>query len=228
MMMRTRTSLLLALAVSFGMLSSAQTPRAPRGVALGDWPEARGPSRDGVSKETGLVEKWALNGQNFLWRAPYGGRSAPIVMGNRVYVQNPSSRGDTLQERVMALDADTGKVVWEYKFNIFQSDVPAHRVGWASPAADPETGNVYAFGVGALTVALNKDGKLLWQRSIGEEFAAFTTHGGRTMSPLVDGDLVIVNSAVSNWGALGNRSLRFIALDKRTGDIVYVATPGGR
>ena len=37
----------------------------------------------------------------------------------------------------MALDADTGKVVWEYKFNVFQSDVPPHRVGWASPAADP-------------------------------------------------------------------------------------------
>ena len=37
---------------------------------------------------------WALNGENFLWRVPYGGRSAPIVMGNRVYVQNPSGRGD--------------------------------------------------------------------------------------------------------------------------------------
>jgi outer membrane protein assembly factor BamB len=197
-------------------------------VALGDWPEARGPNRDGVSQETGLADKWALNGQNFLWRVPYGGRSAPIVMGNRVYVQNPAGRGPTLQERVMALDPDTGKVVWEYKFNIFQSDIPAHRVGWASPAADPETGNIYALSGGALVVALTKDGKLLWERSIGEEFAAFTTHGGRTMSPLVDGDLVIINSAVSNWGALGNRSLRFIALDKRTGDIVYIATPGGR
>ena len=128
----------------------------------------------------------------------------------------------------MALDSDTGKVIWEYKFNIFQSDIPAHRVGWASPAADPETGNIYALSGGALVVALNKDGKLLWERSVGEEFAAFTTHGGRTMSPLVDGDLVLVNSAVSNWGALGNRSLRFISLDKRTGDIVYIATPGGR
>ena len=49
----------------------------------------------------------------------------------------------------MALDADTGKVVWEYKFNIFQSDVPPHRVGWASPAADPETGNIYALSGGA-------------------------------------------------------------------------------
>ena len=233
MMMLKKTGLLLAVVLTAGLLTSAQGPRPfgaaqGRRVALGDWPEARGPNRDGVSQETGLVDRWALNGQNFLWRVPYGGRSAPIVMGNRVYVQNPAGRGPTLQERVMALDADTGKVVWEYKFNIFQSDIPAHRVGWASPAADPETGNIFALSGGALVVALTKDGKLLWERSIGEEFAAFTTHGGRTMSPLVDGDLVIINSAVSNWGALGNRSLRFIALDKRTGDIVYIATPGGR
>jgi outer membrane protein assembly factor BamB len=210
------------------ILGSALQGQGPRRVSLGDWPEMRGPNRDGRSAETGLPEKWALNGENFLWRAPYGGRSAPIVMGNRVCVQNPSGRGTELQERVMCLDADTGKVVWQYKFNIFQSDVPPHRVGWASPAADPQTGNIYALSVGALVVALSKDGKLLWQRSIGEEWAAFTTHGGRTMSPIIDGDLVIVNSAVSNWGTMANRSLRFIALDKRTGDIVYVATPGGR
>ena len=210
------------------ILGSALEGQGPRRVLLGDWPEMRGPNRDGRSAETGLPEKWALNGENFLWRAPYGGRSAPIVMGNRVCVQNPSGRGPELQERVMCLDADTGKVAWEYKFNVYQSDVPPHRVGWASPAGDPQTGNIYALGVGATVIALTKDGKLLWQRSIGEEFAAFTTHGGRTMSPLVDGDLVIVNSAVSNWGTMANRSLRFIALDKRTGDIVYVATPGGR
>ncbi len=149
-------------------------------------------------------------------------------MGNRVYVQNPSGRGAALQERVMALDTESGKVVWEYKFNIFQSDVPPHRVGWASPAADPETGNIYALGVGATLVALSRDGKLLWDRSIGEEYAAFTTHGGRTMSPLVDGDLVIVSAAVSNWGTQAARSHRFIALNKRTGQIVYVANPGGR
>jgi outer membrane protein assembly factor BamB len=85
-------------------------------VTLGDWPESRGPQRNGTSNEKGLIEKWALNGENFLWRAPYGGRSAPVVMGNRVYVQNPAGLGDALQERVMALDADTGKPVWEYRF----------------------------------------------------------------------------------------------------------------
>ena len=233
-MMRKHTTLICALVAAAGLVGFAQRPPsttasgASRGVALGDWPEARGPQRDGVSKETGLVEKFALNGQNFLWRAPYGGRSAPIAMGNRIYVQNPTGRGPDLQERVMALDADTGKIVWEYKFNIFQSDVPPHRVGWASPAADPETGNVYAFSVGAQAIALTKDGKLLWERSFGEEFAAFTTHGGRTMSPVIDGDLVIVGAPVSNWGAQANRSHRLIALDKRTGEIVWVSTPGGR
>src|SRR2546425_1402480 len=233
MMMLKKTSLLLAVVLTAGLLTSAQGPRPfgaaqGRRVALGRWPEARGRNRDGGSQETGLADKWALNGQNFLWRVPYGGRSAPIVMGNRVYVQNPAGRGPTLQERIMALDADTGKVVWEYKFNIFQSDIPAHRVGWASPAADPETGNIYALSGGAEALALSKDGKFLWSRSLGEEWAAFTTHGGRTMSPIVDGDLVIVSAAISSWGVHGNRSHRLIALDKRTGDIVYVSNPGGR
>ena len=219
-------ALAFALATLAAMTGSAQ--QGPRRVALGDWPEARGPNRDGVSQETRLIDKWAINGQNFLWRAPFGGRSAPIVMGNRVYVQNPAGRGAAMQERVMALDADTGKMVWEYKFNMFQSDVPPHRVGWASPAADPDTGNIYALGGCALVVGLSKDGKLLWERSVGEEFAAFTTHGGRTMSPIVDGDLVIVSAAISSWGTQGNRAHRFLALDKKTGDIVWVSTPGGR
>jgi outer membrane protein assembly factor BamB len=201
---------------------------AQRRVALGDWPDQRGPNRDGVSQEKNLPEKWSLAGDNLLWRVPYGGRSAPVIMGNHLYVQNPSGRGAEEQERVMCLDPDTGKVIWEYKFNVFQSDAPAHRVGWASPAVDPETGNVYAFGVAATVVALSKDGKKLWDRSVGEEFGAFTTHGGRTMSPLIDGDLVIVSSPISTWGAMANRSQRFIAMNKRTGEIVWVATPGGR
>lgn len=218
---------IVSLAILFFMNGSAGA-QSPRRVALGDWPEMRGPNRDGISKETGLIDKWALNGENFLWRAPYGGRSSPVVMGNRVYVENPSGRGTELQERVMALDADTGRVIWEYKFNNFQSDAPAHRVAWASPAIDPETGNIYAFSSGAQVIALDKDGKHLWDRSFGEDYAAFTTHGGRTVSPLVDGNLVIVSAPVSNWGSNAARTHRLIALDKRTGEIVYVSNPGGR
>jgi outer membrane protein assembly factor BamB len=215
-------------AVTLLAVTFAMTAQAPRRIAGGDWPELRGPQRDGTSRETGLIDRWTLAGENLLWKAPYGGRSAPIVMGNRVYIQNPSARGEALQERVMALDTESGKLVWEYKFNLFQSDAPPHRIGWASPAADPETGNIYAMSGGAQAIALSPQGRLLWSRSFGEEWAAFTTHGGRTMSPLVDGDLVIVSAAVSSWGGSQNRSHRLFALDKRTGDIVYVANPGGR
>ena len=188
-----------------------------------DWPEWRGPNRDGRSDEKGLPEKWDL-----AWKAPYGGRSAPVVFGNRVYLQNASGKGPTEQERLMCFDAETGKVIWEYKFNVFQSDIPAHRVGWASPAVDPATGNIYVYGGGGPLLAISKDGKLLWERSFTEEFALFTTHGGRTVSPILDGDLVIVSGPTSTWGTLANRSHRFYGVDKRNGQIVWVSTPGGR
>jgi len=215
-------------AVIVAGLTIAGQAQGPRRIAVGDWPELRGPQRDGTSRETGLPEKWVVGGQNHLWRAPFGGRSTPVVVGNRVYVQNPAGRDAALQERIMCLDADSGKVVWEYRFSNFQSDVPPHRLAWSSPAVDVQTGTVYALGSGATVVALSRDGKLLWRRSIGEEFAAFTTHGGRTSSPVLDGDLVIINAALSNWGEHGNRAHRFIALDKRSGEIVYVSSPGGR
>jgi outer membrane protein assembly factor BamB len=217
--------MLKKIAVSILLLGAVY---AQRRVALGDWPDQRGPNRDGISKETGLPDKWALNGENMLWRVPFGGRSAPVILGNHLYVQNPSGRGADEQERVMCLDPDTGKTLWEYKFNMFQSDAPAHRVGWASPALDTETGNVYVIGSGGFMVALTKDGKRLWDRSIGEEFGAFTTHGGRMTSPLIDGNLVIVSLAVSTWGTEANRAQRLIAMDKKTGDIVWVSNPGGR
>jgi len=201
---------------------------ATNGPMVGDWPEWRGPNRDGASRERNLPDKWSLGGENLAWKAPYGGRSAPVVLGDHLYLQNSAGEGATQQERLMCFNADTGKLLWERRFNIFQSDVPPHRVGWASPAADPETGNVYAFGVNGTLLAFSSAGKPLWERSLDEEFDLFTTHGGRTTSPVVDGNLVIVKAASSTWGTLGNRSIRLIALDKRSGEIVWVSTPGGR
>lgn len=210
------------------LLCSASIGLAQQTGAVGDWPDWRGPDRDGISREKNLPEKWSLDGQNLAWKAPYGGRSTPVVLGDHLYLENTAGARDTEQERVMCFNADTGKLLWEYKYNVFQSDVPAHRVGWASPAADPETGNVYSFGVNNLVVALTKDGRKLWERSITEEFVPFTTHGGRTVSPMIDGNLVIVSTPTSTWGTQANRAQRFIALDKRNGDIVWVSTPGGR
>src|SRR5689334_3048214 len=85
--------------------------------SVDDWPDWRGPDRDGVSQEKGLPEKWSLAGQNLAWKAPFGGRSSPIVLGNHLYLQNTAGAGETEQERILCLNADTGKVLWEYKFN---------------------------------------------------------------------------------------------------------------
>jgi outer membrane protein assembly factor BamB len=196
--------------------------------AFSDWAEWRGPNRDGISTEKNLPVKWSPTGENLAWRAPYGGRSAPIVMGDRVYLQNIAGKGETEQERVMCFNADTGKLLWEHKFNVYLSDVPPHRVGWASPVGDPSTGNIYVFGVGGSLIGLNRDGKVLWERSLGEDFGLLTTHGGRTVSPLIDGDLVIVSGVTFQWGQHGRGAHRFMAFDKKTGETMWISAPGGR
>lgn len=195
---------------------------------LADWAEWRGPNRDGVSTEKNLPVKWSPAGENLAWRAPYGGRSAPIVMGDRVYLQNSAGQGESLQERVLCFNADTGKLLWEHRFNIYLSDVPPHRVGWASPVGDPTTGNIYVFGVGGNLLGLNRDGKVLWERSLGEDFGLLTTHGGRTVSPIIDGDLVIVSGVTFQWGQHGRGAHRFMAFDKKTGETMWISAPGGR
>jgi len=197
-------------------------------ASAADWAEWRGPARDGISAERGLPEKWSPEGDNLAWKAPYGGRSAPIVMNGRVYLQNTAERGEREQERVMCFDAATGKLLWEHRFNVYLSDVPPHRVGWASPAGDPSTGNVYAMGVGGTLLAFSKDGKVLWERSLGEDFAMLTTHGGRTVSPIIDGDLVIASGVTFQWGPNARGTHRWIAFDKRTGETMWVSAPGGR
>lgn len=216
-------STFLELTLSLSLLATS-IPSA----SASDWAEWRGPARDGVSLEKGLPTKWSPAGQNLAWKVPYGGRSAPIVMGNRVYLQNTAGKGELEQERVMCFNADDGKLLWEHRFNVYLSDVPPHRVGWASPVGDPATGKVYVFGVGGSLLGLSRDGKVLWERSLGEDFGLLTTHGGRTVSPIVDGDLVIVSGVTFQWGQHGRGAHRFMAFDKRTGETVWISAPGGR
>src|SRR5687767_162523 len=197
-------------------------------ATAGDWAEWRGPARDGISSEKNLPAKWSPTGDNLAWRAPYGGRSAPIVMGDRLYLQNAAGKGESLQERVICFNADTGKVLWEHRFNIYLSDVPPHRIGWASPVGDPASGNVYAFSGGGTLLALNRDALPIWERSLGEDFGLLTTHGGRTVSPIIDGDLVIVSGVTFMWGTHGRGGHRFMAFDKKTGQSVWVSSPGMR
>src|SRR5215218_4998828 len=241
----TRTRFLFEPSLATARRNNLKTnvhPRRPKVCALftllllvsvparaADWAEWRGPARDGISAEKGLPAKWSPAGDGLAWKAPYGGRSTPVVMANRVYLFNGFEKGERLQERLMCFDADTGRVLWEKHFNVYLSDVPPHRVGWGSPVGDPATGNVYALGGGGHLVGLSgKDGKVLWERSLGEDFGLLTTHGGRTVSPIVDGDLVIVSGVTFQWGKNGGGAHRFMAFDKKTGETMWISAPGGR
>ncbi len=197
-------------------------------VSAQDWAEWRGPKRDGISNEKQLPEKWSPAGENLAWKAPYGGRSTPVVYGDRLYLLNAAGKGADLQERLLAINADTGKVVWEHRFNLYLSDVPPHRIAWASPVIDSETKNVYALGGAGVLLGLSPEGKVLWERSLGEDLGLLTTHGGRTVSPIVHGDLLIISGVMFVWGEHGRGAHRFVAFDKRTGEIVWTSAPGGR
>jgi outer membrane protein assembly factor BamB len=195
-------------------------------TALGaDWPEWRGPTRNGLSAETGLPSRWSASGEGLLWKKPYGSRSSPVVVGDRLYLLHPAGKGETLREQLSCLNANTGDVIWEYTYNVFHSDVPPWRLGWSSPAVDLGTGNVYVFGVGANLIALSKDGKKLWERALSEEFGAITTHGGRTVSPVIEGDLILVSTLTSGWGDQARGNNRYFAFDKKTGETVWVNSP---
>jgi outer membrane protein assembly factor BamB len=193
-----------------------------------DWTDYRGPWRDGRSPEKNLPEKWSLEAGGYAWKAPYGGRSTPVVHGGRVYLLNPAGADEALQERLIALDADSGKLLWEYKYNVYHSDVPPHRIAWSSPAVDPETGNVYVFGAGGTLLCVSPQGRKVWERTLVEDFGIVTTHGGRTVSPILDGTLVIVSGVTTAWGETARAAHRFMAFDKKTGETYYVSTPGGR
>ena len=211
----------LGAVVLIGMLST--TSRADRF----DWPNWRGPLQNNSSLETGLVSKWNAAGgagSNLLWKsAELGTRSTPIVMDGRLYTicrHLPNSA--TEQEKVVCADAATGKILWENRFNVYLSDVPAERIGWSCCAGDPATGNIYVLGVSGLFQCLDgKTGKTLWRNSMHEQFGLLTTYGGRTNVPVVFEDLVIISGVVIGWGEQARPNHRFVAFDKKTGAVVW-------
>ncbi|MCE9603416.1 MAG: hypothetical protein K8U03_00775 [Planctomycetia bacterium] len=97
-----------------------------------DWPNWRGPEQNGISRETGLPAEWDFDGTNLLWKSTeLATRSTPIVMNGKLYTlarSNPETHKEG--EKVICADAATGKILWENKFNVFLSDVPAERVAW--------------------------------------------------------------------------------------------------
>lgn len=213
------------------VFKEAPTPASRKADPL-DWPMWRGPEQNGVSRETGLIDKFnEAGGENVLWRnEEAGGISTPVIMNGRLYTMvrhAPETRRE--QEKVLCLDAETGEKLWESRHNVYLSGVPAERVGWSCVAADPETDRVYAQGVNGYFQCLDgATGKEIWSRSMHEEFGLLSTYGGRTNTPVVFEDMIIVHSVVVGWGEVATPAHRFIAMDKNTGEVRWFNGTGLR
>ncbi|HBL43659.1 MAG TPA: serine/threonine protein kinase, partial [Planctomycetaceae bacterium] len=153
-------------------------------ASAGDWAHWRGPEHNGISRETNLVADWNLDGKNILWKSDIGGRAAPIILDGRVYlncrthhdVTDPEDKINA-REQVVCWDAKTGELLWKDEFNVFQTDIPSPRVGWASMAGDTETGNVFVHSVSGLFRCYSPEGKILWETSLAEDYGKISGYG---------------------------------------------------
>jgi len=205
-------------ATSAALLTSSAT--------AADWPDWRGPMQDRHYDGPLLVTSFDPEaGTNVLWKSDEaGGISTPVIMRGKLFTLVRHKPGTTEEaEKVLCLDAATGKKLWENVFNVYLSDVPAERVGWSAVIADPSSNTVFAHGVcGAFTAIDATTGKTKWQRSLHEEFGFLSTYGGRTNIPVVFEDLVIASAVVTGWGDTARPAHRFLGLDKATGEVRWM------
>jgi len=193
-----------------------------------DWPSWRGPLQNGTSSATGLISSWSPDGENLVWKSEFIGRSTPVVLDGRVYAIGRTGKGIEQRGVIACFDAGNGAKLWERDNLIFRTTIPFNRVGWASLAGDPETGYIYAHGVGGMLFCFDRDGDIVWSRSLTEEYGRISGYGGRVHTPVVDEDLVIVSYLNSSWGEQVPGRHRYYAFDKRSGEVIWTAVPGGR
>lgn len=202
------------------------TETRPNSIDPMDWPNWRGPEQNRVSRETGLIDAWdPETGENVLWKNDeLGGISNPIVMHGRLYTIVRHAPGTSQeQEKVICVDAATGKKIWENRFNTYLTDVPAERVGWSSCVGDPTTDRVYAMGVNGFFQCLDgATGKTVWSHSLNEEYGLVSTYGGRTNIPVVFDDLVITSAVMTGWGEMAVPAHRLVAFNKHTGEPAWL------
>ena len=190
------------------------------------WPTWRGPDNHGTSPATGLISSWSKEGEGLLWRDDWTGRSTPVVVDGRVCANGRRGAGVDRQEAVACWDAASGEKLWEKRFNVYHTTVPWSRVGWAHITADPETGYLYAQGVGGLFQCLDsRDGRTVWSKSFLEEYGFMEGYGGRTQTAVIDEDRVVISFSNTSWGKLARPLHRYFALDKRTGELIWVSSP---
>lgn len=195
-------------------------------LAAEDWPQWMGPTRDGVYRETGLLDEIPAEGLPVVWRAEVAaGYSGPAVVGDRVFLtdyviasgtstNNPGGRDEmTGTERVLCFDANTGDVLWKHEY-----DRP-YKISYPNgPRATPTVdGNrVYALGAEGDLLCLNvSTGEIVWQKQLAEQFKSEAPIWGYSAHPLVHGDLL--------YTLAGGEGSAVVALNKLTGEVVWQA-----
>jgi outer membrane protein assembly factor BamB len=178
-------------------------------AAAADWPQWRGPNRDGLSSETGLLEAWPEGGPPKIWQTQglgEGYAGVAIVKG-RLFTQG--QRGDL--QFVLALDATTGKKLWE------TSTGPAILLDRGNgPRGTPTVDGDMLFAMAAEGTLVSLDartGRVKWKMNVIEKFGGKAPRWGFSESPLVDGSNLIVTP--------GGPGAAIVALNKKTGNLVW-------
>ncbi len=183
-----------------------------------DWPQFRGPNRDNVWNETGILKTFPAKGLKIRWRAPVGpGWSSPVVVRGRVYLTDMRLEKPRAWERIQCFKESTGKLLWSRESELVYPDwafIPEHGGG---PAATPivEDGKIYSLGRNGQVDCLDaRNGKVIWEVQLGQkyEIRELVCRG----SPLIEGNLLIVFTGAKPGACV-------LALDKRTGEEIWKA-----
>jgi len=196
------------------------TRSAKIGASNSDWPQWRGPERNGISHERGLLQQWPAGGPKLLWQVNDigDGYSTPVVTGTRIYLM---SNHGLENEFVQALSTKDGKAIWTTRVgNVGNPNQnPPYPKARSTPTLD---GNfLYVLGSdGDLACLEAKTGQIRWQKNLRREFGGQPGEWAYAESPLVDRDVVVVTP--------GGEQATIVALNKKTGALIWKsAVPGG-
>ncbi len=193
----------------------SQQEVAPVGPVGSNWPAFRGADGTGVSPDTGLLDSWPADGPKRLWIFEDAGMgySGFSIVDGKLYTMG--TKGDDVH--MICIDAATGKEIWSKSFAT--DDQNGYNAGWGhGPRGTPTVsdGMVYGLGPKGVLVGMNAaDGKKVWSVDLVDDFDGKPGGWGFSESPLVDGNKLIVAPGGSRAG--------IVALDKKTGDVIWTA-----
>jgi outer membrane protein assembly factor BamB len=185
-----------------------------------DWPQWRGPERNGISKESGLLQGWPKEGPKLLWKITNAGSgySTPAVVGERLYLLGNEGMD---KEFVEALSAKDGKQLWSTPLGKVGN--PTQRPNYPAARSTPTVVGDVLFALssdGDLACVDRETGKVKWHKSLRADFKGKPGEWAYSESPLVLGNLVIVTP--------GGADFTMVALNKTSGDLVWKCpVPGG-